>query len=98
MFCGESVNRQLKAKNITTATISMLARPMILEHFCSVNSLPNSPSYSSRFDITKEETIGEKLKEKTIMEIPSQTVTRMPSCPVKERSLMLTWSITAEFQ
>ncbi|WP_406741299.1 hypothetical protein, partial [Klebsiella aerogenes] len=24
IFCGDSVNRQLKAKNITTATISML--------------------------------------------------------------------------
>lgn len=79
MFCGESVNRQLKAKNITTATISRLARPIILEHFCSVNSFPNSGSYSSRLETTNEETIGEKLKEKTMMEIPSHTVTRMPS-------------------
>src|SRR5690606_14379112 len=98
MFCGESVNRQLKAKNITTATISKLARPMILEHFCSVNALPNSGSYSSRFETTNEETMGEKMKEKTMMEIPSQTVTRMPSCPVNAISLRLTWSITDEFQ
>ena len=79
MFCGERVNRQLKAKNITTATISMLAREIICEHFCSVYSRPNCASYSSRLETTNEETIGEKLKENTIMEMPSHTVTRMPS-------------------
>ncbi|CQQ84376.1 Uncharacterised protein [Salmonella enterica subsp. enterica serovar Typhimurium str. DT104] len=82
MFCGESVNRQLKAKNITTATISILAREMICEHLRSVNSRPNSFSYSSRLDTTKEETMGEKLKENTMIEMPSHTVTSMPSCPV----------------
>jgi hypothetical protein len=47
-------------------------------------------SYSSRLETTNEETIGEKLKEKTMMEIPSHTVTRMPSCPVKAISLRFT--------
>ncbi|CSI04266.1 Uncharacterised protein [Shigella sonnei] len=79
MLAGDSVNRQLKAKNITTATISMLAREMIWEHLRSVKSRPKSFSYSSRLETTKEETIGEKLKEKTMMEIPSQTVIRIPS-------------------
>ena len=59
MFCGERVNRQLKAKNITTATISMLAREMICEHLRSVYSRPNCASYSSRLETTNEETIGE---------------------------------------
>ncbi|MNC32258.1 hypothetical protein D3C75_806040 [compost metagenome] len=90
MFCGESVNRQLKAKNITTATINMLAREMIFEHLSSVYCLPKSCSYSSRLETTNEETIGEKLKENTMMEIPSHTVTRMPSLPVNEISLRLT--------
>ena len=79
IFCGDKVKRQLKAKNITTATISMLAPEIIFEQRFSVKSRPNSCSYSSRLETMKEETIGEKLKEKTMMEIPSQTVTRIPS-------------------
>lgn len=40
IFCGDKVKRQLKAKNITTATISMLAPEMILEQRFSVKSRP----------------------------------------------------------
>lgn len=47
----------------------MLVREMIWEYLRSVKSRSKFFLYFLRLEITKEETIGEKLKEKIMMEI-----------------------------